>query len=272
MFNTAINVIPSVVYWAWDKMSHKEIKQVNPVAVCGLFALIPVLPPRTRFGILNGGKVVVQLEEPMGTIPIVGLEITKQALKRASNRDNRDEIRWFEDAIKLVNKDFGKNRMVQKLLQRTAEGVQVYSNNYKDTDLAYGCLKSLAEILQQTEKEALPYRPIGLAAILELNEKVDQLVQRVKQEEKDPEERESLVNLVKEIAVLVDGSDLTKHAFPIDQDRLESMVRLIEHVYDRAAKKVPCGAELSSALAYLNCIQEDETDLTRQNPNLEVPT
>src|SRR5262245_46982066 len=111
VLSTALNVIPGVVYWAWNKMSKKEIGKVNPIAVCGLFALIPVLPSRTRFGIIEGGKVVVQLEKPICTIPIVGVTVTEQAINRGWNGDNRDEIRFFEEAIKLVNRDYGKNRL-----------------------------------------------------------------------------------------------------------------------------------------------------------------
>lgn len=287
LLNAAMNFVPSLTFWAWNKYATKEVGEVDPVAVCSLFALIPVMEERTRFGLYSGGKVIVQRKGTSVTIPVVEVEVSEQSVGRTLNADNRNEIRIFEDAIKRVNKEYGKNRMVQTLLRRTALGVRVYAKNYAEGDLAYGNLKSLAEILDESSKTFTPYHPIGLAGILQMDSKISDLRDRIstrmvacERENENPDELslleykevKNIHELLGEISKIVDGGDLKDENCPCEPDRLDHIVRSIEHIYERAIITKNIKPELESLLRYIDIFQDSVTDRIRQTPNLEVPT
>jgi hypothetical protein len=67
-------------------------------------------------------------------------------------------------------------------------------------------------------------------------------------------------------------SDQQGEVSPIEDDRMASLVRLIEDVYARKLVNKPYGPEISAALAYIKGLQQDDSNVLLQNQNVEVPT
>lgn len=109
----------------------KPNSTLDRISTAAIFALYPLLPPKTKFGI---NKHVIEIQESkiipyLSAIPMVG-EIDAQSVVRKMRGNSREETGDFAFAINDALKWYGNHPGLQKILDLVKAGLDAYALTY----------------------------------------------------------------------------------------------------------------------------------------------